>query len=269
MIRSANHSSYPLGAGEARDEVAEAIVVAEQSRAFLDVVTDGQVRWSDPIAHVASCLRGSERTRPIALEAYRAAAQVTLKPVKVSLPGPATLVRETDGRHALQDVARALAEEIAELGAAGCRWFQLDEPLLSEDPEVEAACATVFDGAPAGSVTILFGPRRPERFAHLAGTHLGLDVTSDAGLALLGHLPPGRGVMLGLFDAGREEVEDAGAVAARLAPWRGQLEGRDLLLAPSGGLAALPRDAAFDKLLHARYLAETLRRSWTVSASPR
>ena len=47
MIRSANHSSYPVPPGEARDEATEAIVVAVQSRAFLDIVTDGQVRFTE------------------------------------------------------------------------------------------------------------------------------------------------------------------------------------------------------------------------------
>jgi hypothetical protein len=70
MIRSANHSSYPIHAGESRDEVTEAIVVAEQSRAFLDVVTDGQVRWSGPLAHPAACLDSDlRRIAPIAVPA--------------------------------------------------------------------------------------------------------------------------------------------------------------------------------------------------------
>ena len=91
MIRSASHSSYPrIGdspwdqelrliarereAGLAddaavqivEDEVA-AMMVAEQSRAFVDVVTDGQVRWSGPFSHVASQLDGRAPRRPDAL----------------------------------------------------------------------------------------------------------------------------------------------------------------------------------------------------------
>ena len=48
MIRSASHSSYPVDPEDARDETTAAIAVAEQSRAFLDVVTDGQVLWTGP-----------------------------------------------------------------------------------------------------------------------------------------------------------------------------------------------------------------------------
>jgi len=222
MIRSANHSSYPLGSDDPRDETTLAILVAEQSRAFVDIVTDGHVL-------------------PDRVAGYLAAAAVTPKPVKVTLPGT------------------ALADEVRELGAAGCRWFQ-----------VEAASAAVLDAAPQGASTILWAGR-PEAaaLAALPGTHVGLDLTEPAALESLAHLPPGRGVFLGLFDASREEVEDADDVAARLQPWRETLAGRDVIVGPNVGLAALPRDLAFEKLLQARYLAEGLRRRWSLSASRR
>ena len=261
MIRSANHSSYPIGTDDPRDEATEAIVVAEQSRAFLDIVTDGQVRWSGPRTHPASCLDGGlRRIAPIAVPGYLAAAAVTPKPVKVSLPGPAALA---GGRAA--EAVSALAEEVRELGASGCRWFQLEETA-----EHAAACAAVFAAAPAGSATILWvGRTDAGALAALPGTHVGLDATDPAAMEILGHLPPERGVVLGLFDATSEVVEDADEVAARLAPWRDALAGRDLIVGPNGGLAALPRDVAFEKLLQARYLAEGLRRRCGVSASRR
>jgi methionine synthase II (cobalamin-independent) len=256
MIRSANHSSYPVGAADPRDEATQAIVVAEQSRAFLDVVTDGQVRW-DPAACLDADLR---RVAAMAVPGYRAASAVTPKPVKVSLPGPRALA----GNRSAEAVP-ALAEEVRELGAAGCRWFQLEETV-----EHAAACAAIFEAAPAGSVTILWvGRAEGAVLAALPGTHVGLDATAPAALEVLAHLPPGRGVALGLFEAGSEVVEDADEVAARLAPRRDVLAGRDVLVGPNGGLGALPRDLAFEKLLQARYLAEGLRRSWGLSASPR
>ena len=256
MIRSANHSSYPIGEGDPRDEATEAIVVAEQSRAFLDIVTDGQVRWN-PTACLDSHLR---RIAPIAVPGYVAASAVTPKPVKVSLPGPARL-----GGERFRAAAQALAGEVQELGAAGCRWFQLEEAI-----EHAAACAPVFDAAPAGSVTILWvGRADPVALADLPGTHVGLDLTDPAALDTLAHLPAGKGVALGLFDAGSEALEDADDVAARLEPYREVLAGRDLLVGPNGGLGALPRDVAFEKLLQARYLAEGLRRKWSLSASRR
>ena len=303
MIRSASHSSYPVAAEEARDETTAAIAVAEQSRAFVDVVTDGQVLWTGPLSQVAAHLAGVElgepaawpdprvrdrrpvisgevrRTGAIAVPGWRAAAEVTPKPVKATLPGPVTFARLADDRHygdparAAAAVADALAEEVAALGEAGCRWFQLEEPLLAERPQdlelTASLCAKVFAAAPAGSTTILslwFGDAGAlwGRLAELPGTHLGLDVTGATGLEVLSRLPAGKGVVLGLLDARHEEVEDALALEERLTPWRDSLLGRDVLVGPNAGLAALPRDVAFEKLLHARYLAERLRKTWTV-----
>ena len=114
MFRSASHSSYPLDGADPGDEATAGIVAAEQSRAFVDVVSDGQVGWAGPLSHVAArlhgvdlsgeaawpdprvrerrpVLRGEVRRRgEIALSAWRAASTVTPKPVKVTLPGPLT-----------------------------------------------------------------------------------------------------------------------------------------------------------------------------------
>ncbi len=38
---------------------------------------------------------------------------------------------------------------------------------------------------------------------------------------------------------------------------------RDVIVGPNAGLELLPRDQAFDKLLHARYLVEKLTQEWT------
>jgi 5-methyltetrahydropteroyltriglutamate--homocysteine methyltransferase len=302
MIRSATHSSYPAAPDAEDDGAALDIGVAEQSRAFVDVVGDGQVRWTGPLSRLASRLEGAELSaedaawpdarvrdrRPViagelrrrgafAVADWAAASRVTPKPVKVAMPGPVTFARLADDRH-YRDVARAagavaeaLAEEVAALHEAGCRWFQLDEPLLVARPEdaplVADACGRVFRAAGPGSVTILstfFGalPLDAAAIAALPGTHLGLDATEPEGLDVLARVPDGRGLALGLFDARLEEAEDAADVAARLAPFRERLAGRDVLVGPNAGLAPLTRDAAFDKLLQARYLAETLRRTW-------
>ena len=82
MIRSANHSSFakvgesPLDqevrlvlkrheVGKATDgEVSQVIdevitiVVAQQSRAFIDIVTDGMVRWDGPLSYLARHVDG-------------------------------------------------------------------------------------------------------------------------------------------------------------------------------------------------------------------
>lgn len=305
MIRSANHSFYPrdgenpwerqipeaqarLASGQgteaelraAEDEVA-ALVVADQSRAFVDVVTDGLVRWSDLVAYPLRALTGTMRRRgPILVREFEVARAVGAAQLKMVLPGPVTVALAVEDRDpgdlaALAGaIADAWAEEARDLAAAGCRILQLDEPVLAARPEladlVEITAAPVFEAMGAGATTILstyFGDLAAiaDRAGSLPGTHLGLDfVVSDANGAVLDLLPGSKGVVLGVFDATRPEVEDATEAAARIGPHRAALEGRDVMVGPNAGLGGLPRDVAFDKLLHARYLAESLRRNWKV-----
>jgi 5-methyltetrahydropteroyltriglutamate--homocysteine methyltransferase len=328
LIRAANHSFYPR-VGESTldqqlrtvwgkrdrgratdDEVAAAedeaatLAVAEQSRAFIDIVTDGMVRWEGLLSHVARHLEGVEardltrwfetnfydrrpevtgpieRPKPFLVHGYRVAARVAeKKAVKTVLPGPVTFARLSRDRHyggldkLARAVAAALADEVADLAAAGATHFQLDEPMLCRHPEdldlVADTAAHVFDAAGEGATTVLstyFGDLAtfdPDRAARLPGTHVGLDLAwSDAGFDLLSELPDGKGVALGLFDARTTRLEDATDVAERLKPHRDALVTRDVIVGPQASLELLPRNQAFDKLLQCRYLVEKLSSEW-------
>jgi 5-methyltetrahydropteroyltriglutamate--homocysteine methyltransferase len=326
MIRSASHSSYPrIGnapwdqelrriarereRGQADDaavalveDEVSAMIVAEQSRAFVDVVTDGQARWSGPCSHVAGRLSGIRldglqrwfetglydrrvivvgdvaRPAPILVRDARLALEVQPKALKVTLPGPVTLARLARDRHyrdlgmLARALASALAAEARDLAGAGVRVLQLDEPALCRHPEdvdlVAATAASVFEAAGVGATTILstyFGDlgASADDLAGLPGTHLGLDMVHGPGnWPLLTLLPEGRGIHLGLFDARTPRLETAGEVADRLAPYREILMARDTMVGPQCGLELIPRDAAFEKLLQARYLRERLEREW-------
>ena len=184
MIRSANHSSYPRVAESPLDQqvrivvkAAErgkppprkwprpedevtSIVVADQSRAFIDVVTDGMVRWDGPLSHLVRHLDGLDsrglrrwfdtnfydrrvavvgeirRPGPFLVHDYRVAEDVAQKPVKTALPGPVTFARlAIDGHYGdperlAEALAEVLAAEVADLAAEGATYFQLDEPML-------------------------------------------------------------------------------------------------------------------------------------------
>jgi 5-methyltetrahydropteroyltriglutamate--homocysteine methyltransferase len=324
VIRASNHGDYPrfgdyppdeqlrallaardtAGAAEiaaVADEVV-GLVVAEQSRAFIDIVTDGSIRQDGPLSlltdHLAGLTHGEpttwldglpadrrprchgpiERTGPFLLHGYAVASDVAQTPVKTSLIGPVSFARSVDDAHygdvaaLARAVAAALAAEVRALAEAGATHFQLDEPTLCRRPEdlelVAETAGAVFGAAGPDATTVLstyFGSLVPlaERLERLPGTHLGLDlVGNDDGFALLERLPAGRGVYLGLWDARAAEVEDAADVAARLAPHRERLQQRDVIVGPQAGMAGLSRDDAFDKLLQARYLVESLRREW-------
>ena len=330
LIRAANHSSYPRvgdhpldqqlrhalrarDRGEIDDTQLRAVedevsglAVAEQCRAFIDVVTDGLIRWEGPLSHLAKHLDGLEardlvrwfdtnfydrrpevvgpvrHTHPFLVHDYEAAATVSQRlPVKVVLPGPVTFARLSTDRHygKLPDfalaLADALAQEVAGLWAVGARHFQLDEPLLCRYPDdidlVAAACGKVFAAAGEGSTTVVstyFGDlsKVADRLDRLPGTHIGIDmIDMPANAAVIAGLPDGKGVALGIFDARTTAQEDAAEAAASLEPFRAVLVRRDVIVGPQAGLELLPRDQAFEKLLHARYVVEKLGREWTWS----
>jgi 5-methyltetrahydropteroyltriglutamate--homocysteine methyltransferase len=296
-------------AGEVGDDEVEAaidevttVVVAEQSRAFIDVVTSGMVRWDGPCSYLARHLDGLELRGPrrwfdtvfyerrvaiagelrrrtaFTLHDHEIACGVAQKPVKVSFPGPVTFARLAADEHyrdldrAADAVAEALAEEVGALRSSGATHFQLDEPLLCRHPEdverVSRTAGRVFAAAGAEATTVLstfFGDLSgvADRLDRLPGTHLGLDMTVGAGNDdVVRRLPAGRGVVLGVFDCRTSRQEDAVDVAHRLEPLREHLVRRDVWVGPNAGLDLLPRDHAFDKLLHARYLVERLAEEW-------
>ena len=135
----------------------------EQEEAGLDLVTDGQVRWNDPISHFAGKLAGIEVTsllryfdtnfyfrQPVAkgeikaangralLAEYEFAKSNSSKPVKPVLTGPLTLARHTLVEHPpyqqldplVRAYAQALAPELEALAHAGAEVIQLDEPAI-------------------------------------------------------------------------------------------------------------------------------------------
>jgi methionine synthase II (cobalamin-independent) len=173
-IRVANHSSYPpafTAHNEPRrpDESSAAVrrVVQEQASVGVDVLTDGQVSWADPVSHclrhvdgirlgepqpfldsgldfrppiIEAKLRGGSR---LMLEDYQCASAAGDRLVKPVLMGPYTLARcshiATSAYKTLPDLAGdlslLLAQEVHDLAQAGAQLIQIDEPLILRYPE--------------------------------------------------------------------------------------------------------------------------------------
>lgn len=170
-ILLANHSSYPPG-GEVASRPfpdrssAFSAVIREQESLGLDLLTDGQLCWADPVSHMLREVDGVrfDRTRPFlgtslayrqpVIEAklrrrrnllaseFRLARATTTRPLKAVLTGPYTLAslseisttayRGVAGLAA--DLATILAEDIRQLVAAGAALIQIDEPVICEHP---------------------------------------------------------------------------------------------------------------------------------------
>jgi 5-methyltetrahydropteroyltriglutamate--homocysteine methyltransferase len=141
-------------------------VVAEQVRAGLGLVTDGQVRWTDLQEPFARQLAGFSTAAddpapwfdtgvdyrrphvvgtvgwggPVTIDGWRFASSIAGAPVKQVICGPYSLVKlsrnehYTSERDLVLDVARVLNQEAFELEAAGCTYIQFDEPAIAQHP---------------------------------------------------------------------------------------------------------------------------------------
>ncbi len=165
-------------------------ILAEQAAAGVDLVTDGQVRWDDPVTRVAEGLEGFgisgllrffdnntyfrrpvvkgpvRRTAPILVDEFAFAAGRSDRPVKAVLCGPYTLAALSSDEHygdraaLLRDLAAALRDEARDLAAAGATVIQFDEPALARVPgqpagDLEALAAvapTLVDGVDATTI---------------------------------------------------------------------------------------------------------------------
>jgi 5-methyltetrahydropteroyltriglutamate--homocysteine methyltransferase len=155
----------PEAIAEAAAAMTEA-AIEEQEQAGLDLITDGQIRWQDPITRIAGALDGFEITGlvrwfesntyfrlprvtgeiawrgPILAEDLLFAIEHARRPVKAVVTGPCTIAALSDlgGREMREvtlELARALNQELRALAAAGAAWVQVDEPALVRNASVE------------------------------------------------------------------------------------------------------------------------------------
>ncbi len=173
---------------EAQDD-ATALALAEQERAGLDIVTDGEARRESYSNQFANALDGVDldqpgsaidrtgrdvpvprvtgpitRRDPVESPYVPFLLEHTTKPIKITLPGPFTMSQQAQNDHyaSRADLAMAYADavntEVRELFAAGISVVQLDEPYVQARPEaaVEYAVEAIdraLEGA--GGPTVL------------------------------------------------------------------------------------------------------------------
>src|SRR5215218_4274922 len=145
---------------QAQDD-ATALAIADQERAGVDIVTDGEVRRESYSNRFATALEGLDldhpaivpgraggtnavprvvgrirRTRPVEVDDLRFLRAHTDRTVKITLPGPFTMSQQSsneaydDEAELAMDLAVAVNEEMRDLFAAGADIVQIDEPWL-------------------------------------------------------------------------------------------------------------------------------------------
>jgi 5-methyltetrahydropteroyltriglutamate--homocysteine methyltransferase len=270
-------------------------VIAEQVTAGVELPTDGQIRWYDPISHLARPLanvtingllrsfdtnvyfrqpvvRGPiARQGPILRREYEVArAAAAPRDVKPVLTGPYSLARGSileggyRNRHALAlAYAEVLAQEIADLAGAGARLIQVDEPYLLQHPEDADVVRETFAVLAAArgparlACATYFGDALPvyDELMALPADVLGLDFTYSPKLAAR-IAEAGTARTLALgLIDGRNTKLETAATVYPIFDRVLPRLGETAYLNPSCGLEFLPRDRARAKL-------ETMARLW-------
>ncbi|MBI5211394.1 MAG: hypothetical protein HY927_15575 [Elusimicrobia bacterium] len=270
---------------DARDAVARK-VIAEQLEAGVDLPTDGQVRWHDPVSHLLRRSRGVElgglirlydtnfyyrrplvkgavrHREPVLLEEFRFAQEASAKPVKVALTGPYTLAALSLDRHygsrrgLAMRLAAFVAAEVEALAEAGCGLIQLDEPEIlrpSADWDIVAeatSAAACRRGSAKIALAASWGDAAPlyEKMQKLDVDILGLDLTYSPGLPERLKAGSDKLLALGVVDGRNTRLEDPRRTADAVGRILARYKKPFAILMPSCSLEFVPRSHARRKL---------------------
>ncbi len=281
-------------------------VVIEQTDLGIDVVTDGEIRRENYIHYHCRNMTGFNFSRlteksmrdgqwlvavptvdgPVKAGAeflvrdWQIAQAATDRPVKITIPGPLTIIDSTfdgyygDEKRLARDLASAINREVLRLTKKGCQWIQIDEPIFAR--KVDEALAygienleRCFHNVPAQvnrSVHICCGyPDRidsidylkapPESYTQLAPPldNAGIDAISiedahrPANLELL-ELFKHKTVILGVITIAQSHIESVQEITVRLHDALNHIDPHRLMAAPDCGLGMLSRDQVRAKL---------------------
>ena len=263
-------------------------VIAEQVEADLDIVTDGQIRWNDPLSHLARSLEGTEVNgllryfdnnfyyrqpvivdavrwqRPILLDDLEFAAAAAERPLKAVITGPVTFAALSNDSHyknrksAAVAIAEALNRELHSYQEVDLAYVQVEEPSFGPDTDRgllrEAYAALTRDLELDLVVAPFFRDvsKSLDRLYELGVAGYHVDVRSHRANAEAldpADLPEGAALSLGVVDARNTRLEDVAEVARRVEEVRAKLSDASPLLVTSNcGLEFLPRDTARAKL---------------------
>ncbi len=288
--------------------------VADQIACGVDVPTDGEMRRENYLHYHCRHLNGIDFNRlterllrngswrgevptfvgPISARDHflrrdhEIASEGVAVPIKITLPGPITLMDSTADAFYGDDkgwgaaLARAINDEVLDLVASGCTQIQIDEPAFARYPERAAAFG--FDlldqclaGMPNHVTTTLhmccgypdrldnenYPKADPAAYAQLA-PHVdatAIDIVSIEDAHRPNNLDLFRRfervqVALGVVAIARSKVETSGEIARRLSDVAAVLGTDRLVVAPDCGLGLLDRETAMAKLRAARAAAD-------------
>ncbi len=300
--------TWRLDGPELREAMQDAtrIAVAEQRRAGIDTVTDGEQSRKHFVHGFAERLAGVDaakrqkrgiradryeavcptvtgevrRTAPVHADEVRFARTLTDGPLKITIPGPMTLVDTVCDEHygSREELAfafaRAINEEVAELVAAGVDVVQLDEPAFNvyfdevaqwgvdalDTALGSATCTTAVHvcygyGIPANVAWKANLGERWDQYAHVLPLLAGSSVDQISVELAGSHVPPevlalaGRKTLaIGVIDVASERVETPDEVGATIRLALQYLPAERIVCSTNCGMAPMPREVAYAKL---------------------
>ena len=280
---------------QAQDD-ATLLAIRDQERAGLDIITDGEMRRESYSNRFATALEGVDLDQPGTVVSRsgkevlvpRVMGKIRRKhavevrdvqflrantdhPIKITVPGPFTMVQQaknefypTEEAMAL-DYAAAVNEEIRDLFAAGADIVQIDEPYMQAQPDkareygLKALNRALEGISGTTAVHICFGyghmvkgkPAGYSFLTELAGTparQISVETAQpNLDCSVLEKLP-GKTIILGVLNLGTHEVESAETVAARIRKALPHVPSERIVVAPDCGLKYLPRAVAVGKM---------------------
>ena len=223
-------------------------------------------------------------------EDWKTAQSVTTRPVKMTVPGPLTILDSTanafydSDRELAFALADALAVAIGRLAAAGCQWIQIDEPIFARRPQdalaygIEALerCFAQCRPGMTRAVHICCGypsaldqddyPKANPRSYFEIATALDRsaaeavsieDAHRHNDLTLLEAFTRTT-IILGVIGIARTRVESVEEIRNRLAAALDHIDADRLIAAPDCGLIMLDRDTTDAKLTNLVAAAQAL-----------
>ena len=284
---------------QAQDD-ATRLAIHIQESAGIDIISDGEQRRKSYLTYIANRLTGFDYETlaekwirdgrrlaqvgrcvgpvgwpgPLAVEDLRFLKAEAVRPVKMTLPGPMTVVDSTfdayygNERDFALAVAAAINREALELDKLGPAVIQFDEPVFSRYPEkvadwgIEALdrCAAGLNAATAVHVCYSYAmpgvprpikPSYPVILAELersAIDQLALEFEAPGLDPALLELCPSKTVLFGCVDNANDTVESPEHIAERLLQAARHHHPERLQAAPDCGLVPLSPELARAKL---------------------
>lgn len=261
--------------------------IREQIEAGIDIVTDGLIRWPDPLTYEASRMFGYtitgliryfdtntfyrepivetriEYSKPIVTGDYQFAAEHSSKPVKAVLTGPFTLAKFSknsfyrEQKQLAFDLAHAIHKETEALEAAGCRYIQFDEPALLHFKDEIKFFFQIYEIVTAqlakAEKTLFFNFGSIDgiypKILELPVERIGIELTAGhKNWEVIKRAPFNKKLMAGILDARNTKMESEQETVRLVQELAGIVPLENVWLAPSHSLEFLPRTNARKKM---------------------